>query len=55
MRELQRLERGFVAGGDRRVDLGGVDPEPEPGEVDAVEPQRKFGERLVAALRARRR
>ena len=49
MRELERLERGLVAGCDRRLDLGGADPEPEPGEIDAVEPQRIFGERLVAA------
>ena len=50
MRELERLERGSVARADRGLDLGRADLQSEPGDIDAVEPQRKFGQRRVAAL-----
>ena len=50
MRELERFERGVVAGGDRRLDLGGADLQANPADVDAVEAQRQFGERHIAAV-----
>ena len=47
--ELQRFDRGFLAGCGRPLDLGGADPEPEFCHVDAIEPERQVGERLIAA------
>ena len=49
MRELQRLERGLLAGADRRLDLSGGDLQSNPADFDALEAQRQFGERHVAA------
>ena len=49
MREMQRVERGPRAGGDGGVDLARRDSKPRAREVDAVEAQRIFGERRIAA------
>ena len=50
VRELERLERGSVACADRRFDLGRADLQSNPADFDAVETQRQFGQRRVAAL-----
>ena len=50
VRELERLERGSVACADRRLDLGRADLQSNPADFDAVEAQRQFGQRRVAAL-----
>ena len=50
VRELERLERGSLAGADRRLDLGRADLQSKPADFDAVEAQRQFGQRRIAAL-----
>ena len=50
VRQLERFEGGFLAGGDRRLDLGGADLQSKPADFDAVEAQRQFGQRRIAPL-----
>ena len=50
VRKLESFERRLLAGADRRLDLGSVDPQTNPSDFDALEAQRQFGERHVAAV-----
>ena len=50
MRKLERFERFFLAGADGRLDVGGVDPQSNPADFDALEAQRQFGQRHIAAV-----
>ncbi len=49
VRKFERVESPRLAGCDRGLNLGGADCEPLGDKIDAVEAQREFRKRRVAA------
>ena len=50
MRKLERVERGLLAGADRRLDFAGGDLQSNSADFDTLEAQRQFGQRHIAAM-----